>query len=100
MRRVALLATAALLALAGAGTARADGDPASDFLYLGTLFPSFDSPPSARTGDELRGLLKVAKADGYPIKVALIASKQDLGQYPQLYPHPQRYARLLASELT
>jgi hypothetical protein len=100
VRRAGIAIATLLVALAAAGTARADGDPASDFLYLGTLFPSFDSPPSARTGDELRGLLKAAKTGGYPIKVALIASKQDLGQYPQLYPQPQRYARLLASELT
>src|SRR5436305_3967183 len=99
MRRLAALAAAALLALAAAGAARADGDPASDFLYLGTLFPSFVDPPSKGPGDDLRGLLAAAKSRGYPIKVALIESKQDLGQYPQLYAKPQRYADLLASEL-
>jgi hypothetical protein len=99
VRRLAFLAATVLLALAAAGAARADGDPASDFLYLGTLYPSFTSPPSPADGDQLRGLLKATKAAGYPIKVALLADKQDLGQYPQLYTDPQRYARLLASEL-
>jgi hypothetical protein len=33
------------------------------------------------------------------VKVALIVDKQDLGQYPQLFRSPQRYADLLASEL-
>jgi hypothetical protein len=100
MRRLAVLAAIALVALAVAGAARADGDPASDFLYLGTLFPSFVDPPSKGPGDDLRGLLAAAKSRGYPIKVALIESKQDLGQYPQMYAQPQRYADLLASELT
>src|SRR3954452_6414578 len=99
MRRLAALAAAVLVALAAAGVARADGDPASDFLYIGTLSPSLSSPAKGHNGDELRGLLKVARARGYPVKVALIVDKQDLGQYPQLFRSPQRYADLLASEL-
>ena len=39
------------------------------------------------------------RREGYPVKVALIETKQDLGQYPQLFGKPQRYADLLASEL-
>ena len=100
MRRLSILAAVLLVALAVASAARADGDPASDFLYLGTLFPSFVDPPSKGPGDELRGVLAASKARGYPIKVALIETKQDLGQYPQLFGKPQRYADLLASELT
>jgi hypothetical protein len=99
MRRLAALAAAVLVALAAAGAARADGDPASDFLYLGTLYPSVSKPANGDKGDELRGLLKAARAKGYPVKVALIVDKQDLGQYPQLFASPQRYANLLASEL-
>jgi hypothetical protein len=99
MRRLAALAAAVLVALAAAGAALADGDPASDFLYLGTLYPSLSKPANGHNGDELRGLLKAARARGYSIKVALIADKQDLGQYPQLIAAPQRYADLLASEL-
>jgi hypothetical protein len=100
VRRFAALAAALLVALAAAGAARADGDPASDFLYLGTLFPSFVDRPSSGPGGELRGLLAASKQRGYPIKVALIETTQDLGQYPQLFGKPQRYADLLASELT
>jgi hypothetical protein len=99
MRRLAALAAAVLVALAAAGAARADGDPASDFLYLGTLYPSISKPANGDNGNELRGLLKAARAKGYPVKVALIVDKQDLGQYPQLFASPQRYADLLASEL-
>jgi hypothetical protein len=98
-RLLAALAAALLVALAAAGGARADGDPASDFLYLGTLFPSLASPANGKNGNELRGLLKAARADGLPIKVALISTKTDLGQYPQLFSTPQRYADLLASEI-
>lgn len=90
---------AAVAALATAAAARADGDPASDFLYTGTLYPSFVSPPSDELDGELRGLLEVAKDRGYPLKVALIVDRQDLGQYPELFDKPQRYATLLASEL-
>jgi hypothetical protein len=100
VRRLSILAAVLAAALAVVSAARADGDPASDFLYLGTLYPSFVDPPSKGPGDELRGLLAVSKKRGYPIKVALIESKQDLGQYPQLFAKPQRYADLLASELT
>src|SRR3954453_2001116 len=99
MRRLAALAAAVLVAPAAAGAARADGDPASDFLYLGTLFPSLSKPADGKHGDELRGLLKAAHAQGYPVKVALIADRQDLGQYPRLFTAPQRYADLLASEI-
>src|SRR3954466_5006596 len=99
MRRLAALVAAVVAARAAAGAARADGDPASDFLYLGTLYPSLSSPAKGAHGDELRGLLKVARAMGYPVKVALIVDKQDLGQYPRLFTAPQRYADLLASEL-
>jgi hypothetical protein len=100
VRRLSILAAVLLLALAVVSAARADGDPASDFLYLGTLYPSFVNPPSQGPGGDLRGLLAASKARGYPIKVALIETKQDLGQYPQLFNEPQRYADLLASELT
>src|SRR4051812_25057655 len=99
MRRLAALAAAVLVALAAAGAARADGDPASDFLYLGTLYPSLSKPADGKHGDELRGLLKATREQGYPVKVALIVDKQDLGQYPRLLAAPQRYADLLASEI-
>jgi hypothetical protein len=99
MRRAATVAAASLLALAAAGAARADGDPASDFLYLGTLFPSYSSPANGANGNELRGLLAASKRAGLPLKVALVSDKADLGQYPQLFGDPARYANLLASEL-
>lgn len=98
-RRLAVLAALALLAVA-APAARADGDPASDFLVFTTFYaPYHPAPPKALT-DQLGQLLKDAKARGYPIRVAIIGSKDDLGSVPQLFGHPQLYARFLGSELT
>jgi hypothetical protein len=89
-----------LVALATAGAARADGDPASDFLYTGALYPStFVSPLSPGVEGQLRGILNAAAKRGVPVKVALIAGPQDLGQYPQLFKTPQRYAQLLGAEI-
>jgi hypothetical protein len=98
LRRLAVLAALAVLAIAPA-VARADGDPASDFLVFSTYYaPYHPAPPKALT-DQLGQLLKDAKADGYPIRVAIIGSKDDLGSVPQLFGHPQLYARFLGSEL-
>ncbi len=41
-----------------------------------------------------------AKAAGFPVKVALIQAKSDLGAYPVLFGQPQRYADLLAVEIS
>jgi hypothetical protein len=98
LRRLAALAALALLTVA-APAARADGDPASDFLVFSTYYaPYHPAPPKALT-DQLGQLLKDAKTDGYPIRVAVIGSKDDLGSVPQLFGHPQLYARFLGSEL-
>jgi hypothetical protein len=48
----------------------------------------------------LDGLLKRVRANGYPMKVALIETSADLGSYPNLFTDPQRYANLLAQELS
>jgi hypothetical protein len=91
---------ALLLALCGAGPAAANGDPASDVLtFQGVFFP-FDPPVSADLQVKLIALTNQASAKRYPIRVAIIQSKFDLGSVPQLFGTPQRYARFLYQEIT
>ena len=44
-------------------------------------------------------MLRDAKARGYEIRVALIASRYDMGSVGVLYRQPKRYARFLGQEL-
>jgi hypothetical protein len=97
-RPIALLALCALLLAPAA--ARADGDPASDFLLQQDAYYPYAPKTSPNLRKALDGLLKRARAGGYPMKVALIESAGDLGSYPQLFNDPQRYANLLAQELS
>jgi hypothetical protein len=41
-----------------------------------------------------------AKRAGYPIRVAIIASRADLGSVPTLFEKPQQYAKFLQSEIS
>jgi hypothetical protein len=97
VRRIALLALCALVVCPAA--ARADGDPASDFLLQQDAYYPYAPKTSPPLRTALDGLLKRTRAAGYPMKVALIESAGDLGSYPQLLSDPQRYADLLAQEL-
>jgi hypothetical protein len=89
------------LAFAGfAGSARADGDPASDVLATQSLFlPQDAGVPQARQG-ELQALLEEARSGGAPIRVAVIASPADLGSVTELWRRPQSYAGFLGQELS
>jgi hypothetical protein len=80
--------------------ARADGDPASDVLATQTLFlPQDAGTPAAQQG-QLAELLQTAARDGYQIRVAVIASRSDLGSVTELWRQPQTYARFLDQELS
>jgi hypothetical protein len=85
--------------LATAPAARADGDPASDYL-LGTsaFIPSDANVPSADAA-QLRAVLAEAKARRFEIRVALIASKYDMGSVGTLFRKQREYARFLGQEL-
>ncbi len=104
MRRPALGAVvvlAALLALAVTGTpgARADGDPASDVLLGQDVFLPY-SPMSPTRESSVYAIAAASHRAGYPLKLALIASRADLGVVPALFGKPQAYARFLSSELS
>jgi hypothetical protein len=96
-RAIATLAALLLLALPAA--ASADVDPASDVLLFQNEFFPRVKPPSNALKSELTALTKQANDKGYGIKVAIIGARLDLGGAPQLYRHPDQYAKFLGTEL-
>jgi hypothetical protein len=70
----ALLTLSVLAACAIAGTARADGDPASDYLLGTQVFLPFDMKLPAAKQQELISIVRDANTSGYAIRVALIGS--------------------------
>lgn len=93
-----LIALTAALAAGLATAAWADADPASDTLYTRDVFLPYE-PVSPAVAAELRSAVKNARADGKPLKVAVIATKRDLGGVPTLFGNPLYYARFLGAEL-
>lgn len=98
MTRLAAVVAAALLLLPA--VAHADGDPASDVLLSQDSYLPYSPTVQPKLKAALEKLLKRARDDGYPMKVALINTEADLGAYPQLFNQPQRYADLLEGELS
>jgi hypothetical protein len=96
----AFILTVALAAGWVPGSARADGDPASDVLVTQTLFLPWDAGVTAGQQAQLTALLSEAEHDGYPLRVALIASSADLGSVTELWRQPQSYADFLGDELS
>ena len=94
-----LLLVLVLAALAAAPLARADADPASDYLLgQATFIPPDDGIPRAYA-EQLNATVREAKARGYTIRVALIGSRYDMGGVTVLYEKPRQYARFLGQEL-
>jgi len=101
-RPLSILLSALLGAAALGGTitvALADVDPASDVLLLQNVFVPYNPTVCTQLKSQLRTLTDKSKAAGYPIKVALIGSKNDLGGAPQFFGKPSPYARFLGQEL-
>jgi hypothetical protein len=90
----------ALAALAAAPLARADGDPASDWLLSQSMFVPQDDSVPANYSNQLQSVLRDAKARGYEIRVALIGSRYDLGSVYERWKQPKPYARFLGTELS
>jgi hypothetical protein len=88
-----------VLALVFLPVARADGDPASDILYFTDVFTSFEETSKPLIA-KLQHETDVARAQGRPIKVAVIWKQTDLGAVPQLFNKPDTYAKFLAAELS
>ena len=98
MRR-ALLVLGVLAACVIAGSARADGDPASDYLLGTQVFLPFDMKLPAAKQAELTSIVRDANKSGYAIRVAVIASAYDLGAVTSLWHKPRQYAQFLAAEI-
>ena len=91
---VVLLALAAVVAPA----ARADGDPASDFLVGQTVFFGLTRPSHAAMA-QLQSAVNTAYAHNLRVRVAVIGSKTDLGSVPSLFGKPASYAKFLGFEI-
>jgi hypothetical protein len=97
MKRTLLVLMIAACTLAG--TAHADGDPASDYLLGTQVFFSIDVKLPAAKQQELVSIVRDANKSGYAIRVALIASPYDLGAVTSLWRKPRQYAKFLGAEL-
>jgi cytochrome oxidase Cu insertion factor (SCO1/SenC/PrrC family) len=99
--RLSLLTLLVLIACACLPTqALADGDPGSDVLLLQNLFAASDSNLSAAQQLQLGELLNATAAVGQPIRVAIIAHRDDLGTVTELWRKPLLYASYLGYELS
>jgi hypothetical protein len=95
-----MLVTAALVAaLALPAAALADSDPASDTLLLQDAYLPIQPPFSKSDAAAVRGLAATMKKAGFPLKVAVIATPNDLGLVPQIFGKPQAYAGYLGREI-
>ncbi|HEX7526537.1 MAG TPA: hypothetical protein VF327_09530 [Gaiellaceae bacterium] len=100
MRAVAaLVLVAAALACAAAPSARADGDPASDYLITQKVFFPYDLKVPPAKQRQLVALVDEANRAGFTLRVAVISSSYDLGSVTSLWQKPQTYARFLGAEL-
>jgi hypothetical protein len=77
----------------------ANGDPASHVLPAQDLFLPSDALLCSAAVRRLTALTEATKKAGYPIKVAVIPTGEDLGTLYRLFGRPERYARQLAVEL-
>ena len=98
MRRALVILVAALV-LAIPATAAADIDPPSDVLLFQNQYFPRANPPSDSLKATLAALTGEANKAGYHIRVAVIGSRIDLGGAPQVWRHPDQYAKFLGIEL-
>jgi hypothetical protein len=97
-------AAAAILCLVASavalpGAARADGDPASDVLIGQDIFTGYGAI-TPKVQDQLYSVTTAAQNAGYPVRIALIDGKGDLGSVPQEFGHPESYAHFLSYEIS
>ena len=97
-RGVLCLLAGALAAVALSPVARADGDPASDYLIGQQVFLGYDAKIPVALERKLVAAVASANKNGFPIKVALIWSSYDLGSVPELFRKPRTYAHFLDIE--
>jgi hypothetical protein len=91
---------AAVAFLAAPSLARANGDPASDYLLVQNVFLPFNAKVDAGVSKRLSGVIRASDSAGLKVRVALIGTRYDLGTAYSLYNKPQRYAAFLGLELS
>jgi hypothetical protein len=97
----ALVVAAVAIALAAwPGRASADGDPASDVLTETPVYFPADARIPATQQAQLLKLVREAASRGYPLRVALIAHRSDLGSIGALWSKPNVYSGFLGTELS
>jgi len=80
--------------------ARADGDPASDYLLTQRVFLPFTTKIDRNEVNRLDALLREADQKHFPIRVAMILSPSDLGTAFSLFGKPEKYSQFLGLELS
>jgi len=104
VRLLCLPAVGALLVAAVSishpAAALADGDPASDVLLGDNVFYPYSPAVPRSLQVTLSAVAAKAKAQGFALKVALIAAPTDLGVIPDLFGKPQPYAKFLDQEIS
>lgn len=100
MGRSAAAAVAVIASLLLPAAARADGDPASDYLLTQNVFLPFNARIDAGSAEHLNDVIAAADRAGFKIKTALILGPADLGTAFSLIHKPQRYAEFLGLELS
>jgi pyruvate/2-oxoglutarate dehydrogenase complex dihydrolipoamide acyltransferase (E2) component len=94
------LVVAVLFVLYAPAVARANGDPASDYLLVQNVFLPFNAKVDPAASKELAETIRAADEKGFKIKVAVIGSRYDLGTAFSLYNKAQKYAQFLGLELS
>jgi len=99
MRALACIALCCIAAVA-AQSARADGDPASDYLLVQRVFVPYEGASEPAQQRALTRAVAAANKAGFTIRVAVIFSSYDLGSVTSLWRKPQTYAKFLGVELS
>jgi hypothetical protein len=94
----AALALAAGLPALAAPAARGDGDPASDILLYQNAYLPYGQVLPARIQENVQQVAANANGAGFPLRVAVLGSEDDMGAVVAMYGKPQQYARFLHGE--
>ena len=98
-KRLAVLG-AVTVCLCAPVAARADGDPASDYLLTQRVFLPFTTKIDRNEVNRLDALLREADQKHFRIRVAMILSPSDLGTAFSLFGKPEKYSQFLGLELS
>jgi hypothetical protein len=100
-QRLTILACSLVIATCAAFVplAHADGDPASDILLYQNGYLPYGGVLPAQLAANVQQVVANASDANFPVKLAVIASQNDLGAVASMFGQPQQYASFLAKEL-